>query len=186
MKRSAVVGASLVVTSLLAACGSQSPDPGGEQTPHTAQAPSGPQITDPRDAAALAPCDLLPAEAATSLGFDPEGQDESDPTRRACAWRSQDGRDSLGLRTLPDRSLSSYLDNTTQYTDFQELTIAGHPAVRANRNDPGELGDCDIFLATKDDQVLASMASRHDPDNDPCGLARHALEIVVPHLPTAG
>ncbi|SFM66917.1 Protein of unknown function [Saccharopolyspora antimicrobica] len=185
LKRGAILGASLAMTALLAACGSQTPDTGGEQSPETAQTESGSQISNPKDAAAVPPCDFLSAESASKLGLNPQGTDSSDSISRSCGWYTPDERDRLALGEIANRPLSSYLDNRSQFADFEELTIAGHPAVRANRNDPKELGTCSIFLATKDDQILSSMASRFDKTNDPCGLAQQALEAAVPSLPAA-
>ncbi|MGI8309338.1 DUF3558 domain-containing protein [Saccharopolyspora hattusasensis] len=185
LKRGAVLGASLAMTALLAACGSQAtPTPSGEKPPQTTQA-SGPKISDPKDAAAVPPCDILPPDAATSLGLNPESKKLSESESQSCGWRSFDERDRLSFTAIPNRSLSSYLNNRSQFVDFEELTIAGHPAVRANRNDPQKLGSCSIFLATKDGQILSSIVSFFDKTKDPCGFAQHALEAAVPKLPAA-
>ncbi|MER7011205.1 DUF3558 domain-containing protein [Saccharopolyspora sp. NPDC000359] len=184
MKRGAVLGASLAMTALLAACGSQAPDP-EEGSPQTTQASSGPQINDPKDAAAIPPCDILPEGTAANLGLKPQGREVEDSSNRVCSWSSPDDRDRLGLSAIPNRSLSSYLDNRSQYADFAELTIAGHPAVRANRTDPKQMGGCAIFLATKNDQVLSSQVDFFDKTKDPCGLAQQALEAAVSALPAA-
>ncbi|NYI83306.1 DUF3558 family protein [Saccharopolyspora hordei] len=182
MKRSAVLGATL--TAVLAACGNQAPD-SDEGAPQTTRASSGPQVNDPKDATAIQPCDFLSADAATNLGVKPAGREVEDSSNRICSWSSPDDRDRLGLSAIPNRSLSSYLDNRSQFADFAELTIAGHPAVRANRNDPKKTGGCAIFLATKDDQVLSSQVDFFDKTKDPCSLAQQALEAVVPALPVA-
>ncbi|MDA3643660.1 DUF3558 domain-containing protein [Saccharopolyspora indica] len=185
LKRGAILGASLAMTALLAACGSQGGPGTGEEQPQTSQAPSGSQISDPKDAAAVPPCDLLPRDAATRLGVDPQGAEESEEWRKSCAWFSSDQSRSVGLSALPNRTLSEYLDNRSQYADFEELTIAGHPAVRANQNDPKEAGSCAIFLATKDSQILSSQVDFFDKSEDPCSLAQQALEATVPELPAA-
>ncbi|MER7079432.1 Protein of unknown function [Saccharopolyspora kobensis] len=185
LKRGAVLGASLVMAVLLAACGTQTPEPGGEQPSQSTPPASGTQISNPKDAATVPPCDLLPPDAATGFGLELPGDDESDDSRRACGWYSADQSESLGLAVLPDRPLSSYLDNRTQFADFAELTIAGHPAVRANRNDPKTQGTCDIFLATKENEILSSQTYFSDKSKDACGLAQQALEAAVPALPSA-
>nr|WP_246330417.1 DUF3558 domain-containing protein [Saccharopolyspora hordei] len=181
VERGAVLGASLVLASLVAACGSQPPD-GGETQP---RAESGPTINAPKDAATVPPCDLLPPEDASSLGLDPGSGSVSGSDENSCGWYSPDETDRLALTAIPNRTLASYLDNRAQFADFAELTIAGHPAVRANRNDPKQLGTCSIFLATKDDQVLSSLVRVSDKSKDACGLAQRALEAAVPRLPAA-
>ena len=90
------------------------------------------------------------------------------------------------MTPLDSRSIQAYYDNKSKYRDFAELTIAGHPAVRANAGDPAQDGFCDIFLATKQDQILSAQASFIGLDGqDPCTLAQQALEASVPNLPAA-
>ncbi|MEU5850966.1 DUF3558 domain-containing protein [Saccharopolyspora shandongensis] len=190
-KRSATIGTGLVLTGLLAACsGGQSPadrPPSSSATTQT-QA-SGPQINSPKDAAAVDVCRLLPPEGATAAGLQPTGEISKnliDPSATdGCAWRDGNGT-SVTMTPLSDRSLQEYYENKSQYVDFQELNIAGHPAVRANEGDRMRDGFCNIFLATKDGQVLASQSDTNaDGRTDPCNLAQKALEASVPTLPAA-
>ncbi|GAA4838961.1 hypothetical protein GCM10025787_19360 [Saccharopolyspora rosea] len=191
IKRSAIAGAGLLLSGLLAACGGgTAPQGDGSPGQPETRAPSGPKINDPKDAAAVPRCSLLPPEAATSLGLSPQGEERAnqiDPKAPSeCAYTTPDGRDSVALTPLSDRSIQEYYDNKSKYPDFQQLDIAGHPAVRANQGDPKSDGFCDFFLATKDGQVLASQSYSGSPQqNDPCALSQKALESSVPALPAA-
>ncbi|GAA4619186.1 DUF3558 domain-containing protein [Saccharopolyspora hordei] len=191
VKRSAIVGTGLVLTGLLVGCAgkpapsSDSPAPNGAAETTA----SGPHIATPKDAAAVDVCSLLPAEAATASGLKPEGdltENMIDPDAPdGCTWRDGDGT-SVVLTPLSDRSLQEYHDHKSMYVDFQELEIAGHPAVRANEGDRMKDGFCNIFLGTKDGQVLASQTAMiSDGQTDPCDLAQKALEASVPTLPAA-
>lgn len=109
-------------------------------------------------------CGLLPADAATGLGLAPQGKEQSDPldpeAPSPCVWNSVDGKNRLSLTPLDGRSIQAYYDNKSKCVGFQELSIAGHPSVRANQGDPKQDGTCDIFLATKERQILSAQAAR--------------------------
>jgi hypothetical protein len=163
VKRSAILsaGAAFICTALTA-CGGGGTE--GSPAPETQQ-PSGVTISAPKDAMATDRCGLLPADAATGIGLAPQGKEQSDP--------------------LDGRSIQAYLDNKSKYVDFQELSIAGHPSVRANQGDPKQDGTCDIFLATKEGQILSAQAHVMDTSQDACGIAQKALEAAVPTLPAS-
>ncbi|GAA4619193.1 hypothetical protein GCM10023108_43050 [Saccharopolyspora hordei] len=191
LKRSAIIGTGLVLTGLVAACSGGASPGDATQPPNapTETQASGPKIDAPKDAAAVDVCNLLPAEGATAIGLKPEGElvenmiDAEAPP--GCDWRTEDGT-SVMLTPLSDRSLQEYYDHKSMYVDFQELEIAGHPAVRANEGDRMKDGFCNIFLGTKDGQVLASQTAMiSDGQTDPCDLAQKALEASVPTLPAA-
>ncbi|MBQ0927124.1 DUF3558 family protein [Saccharopolyspora endophytica] len=184
LKRGGAVAAGTVLTALLAACsgtGAESPAP---QQPQ----PAGPQISNPKDVSSADLCSLLPPEVATSLGVAPAGQMDDGPkigdSAEACVWRSPDGKDSVRLSVLTDRSIKTYYDSKSQYPDFQELTLADHPAVRANEGDPAKDGACSIFLGAADGQVVHSFATQTNI-TDPCALSQKALESSVPTWPAA-
>lgn len=188
-KRSAGVSLGLLLAGLVTGCSGSQPARSESPAPKPSAEQSGPQIDSPKDAAAKDVCALLPPEGATSLGLQPTGEFEEnmiDPDAPAgCAWRDGSGN-SVTLTPLSDRSLQIYLDNRAQYPDFEELAVAGHPAVRANEGDPAMDGFCNVFLGTKDGQVLASQTDINSPEEfDPCGLAQKALEASVPTLPAA-
>ncbi|WP_158628638.1 DUF3558 domain-containing protein [Saccharopolyspora rhizosphaerae] len=186
VKRSAILCAGAAfLGSALTACGGEQ---GDAPAPETHQ-PSGVTISAPKDAMATDRCSLLPAAAATELGLAPQGQEQADPldpeAPSPCVWNSEDGRNRLSLTPLDGRSIQAYHDNKSKYVDFQELSVAGHPSVRANQGDPKQDGACDIFLATKEGQVLSAQAHVMDTSQDACGLAQKALEAAVPTLPAS-
>lgn len=185
---------SVVSAALLSACSlgqsdGRSPDSGGAPT---TQAGSGLNVTDPKDPGRLPPCDLLPAQGVELLGLVSPGRttegsfgsDEKD----TCAWKSPDGAISASLGAMGDRTLQDYYANPSEFVDFEKLTIAGHPAVRANRGDPKADGTCSFFLASKSDQVVQAtgqVPSTRRGQADPCDLAQRALESAVPSWPAA-
>lgn len=188
--RGVVLGVGLILAGVSAACSAG----GGGGAPADQSAPpraSGPAINDPKDAAQGDVCSLLSAGGAASIGLEPQGkkaENTIDPKAPAgCTWSvAGEFGNRVMLTPLSDRSIQSYYDNKTQYSDFQELTIAGHPAVRANDGDPAQDGFCNIFAATKDGQVLTAQADTNsDKKVEPCGLAQKALETSIPSLPAA-
>lgn len=193
LKRFGRAGAGLVAAVCLAACSGGADQDEGKPTPSAASDSGGIPIEAPKDAAANDVCDLLPADAATSLGFDPEGRSIANMIEPdapdGCEWKTPENRGAgVTLTSRGDRSIGEYHQNREVYSDFEELTIAGHPAVRANQGDPMQDGSCNVFLGTKDDQVLASQASANAGEagtTDPCDTALKALEASVPTLPQA-
>lgn len=187
LNRAALVGVGLLFAGMSSACSSGG-DATGETT--TPPKPAGVQIENPKDALATDPCNLLTPEAAQSAGLNPVGRVSADPLNAdaapGCIWdvAGQDGNNVL--LTATNVPIQSYLDRKSTYTDFQELNIAGHPAVRANNGDPARDGFCDIFLATKDGQNLAAQSDTNVGSGvDPCSLAQKALEASVPAIPAA-
>ncbi|MBE9376514.1 DUF3558 family protein [Saccharopolyspora sp. HNM0983] len=187
LKQGAVAGASVLLIGVLAACSEGAQNDAPQPNPD-AQGGSV-EIENPRNASAPELCDLLPAGAATSLGMGPDGEVDDSPSLsedkpEACLWRSENGGKSVSLGPIEDRSIREYHDNKSTYSDYEELTVAGHPAVRANQGDPSQDGFCAMFLATDDRQLL--YAHSHDVDTpNTCGLAQKALEASVPTLPAA-
>ncbi|GGI74919.1 hypothetical protein GCM10011581_09880 [Saccharopolyspora subtropica] len=188
--RSRVLAAGVVLTGALAACTGGGPT--GDEAPQSSQrtqAQTGPEISDPRSPFAVELCALLPADAATSLGLEPTGKVDDSPkispdTSDSCVWRSADRHTSVSLAPIKDRSIQVYYDNKSAFSDYQELTIAGYPAVRANQGDPAKDGFCVVFAAVSERDML--FAFTHDiSKTDPCGLAQKALEASIPTLPPA-
>lgn len=187
VKRSAILCAgAAVIGSALTACGGSGGTEGSSPAPETQQ-PSGVTISAPKDAMATDRCSLLPSDAGTGLGLAAPGKEQSDPldpgAPSPCVWNSEDGKNRLSLTPIDGRSIQSYYDNKSKYVDYQEFSIAGHPSVQANQGDPKRDGACDIFLATKDGQILSAQAHVMDTSQDACGIAQKALEAAVPALP---
>ncbi|WP_407074762.1 DUF3558 domain-containing protein [Saccharopolyspora sp. SCSIO 74807] len=183
----ALVG-SVLLGSLLSAC---SPGQEAGQPPQPqASNPGGISVSDPKDPATVDSCSLLPAQGAESVGLAHQGRKSSssfgDDDDNRCLWSSPDGAAGASLAVFADRTLQDYYGNSGQYVDFQKLTIAGHPAVRANEKDPMSDGMCSIFVASKPDQVVQAASDVPDPRTaDPCDLAKKTLESAVPSWPAA-
>lgn len=176
----------LALTMPLAACSSeepaaQPPQPVTSEKVPADQAPS-PQTPNPKDATAVEPCDMLSEQTVTEFGLNPEGRPSKQ--ENSCQWVSEDFSLYLSLSPIENRSIQEYYENKSTYADYGELTIAEHPAVRANRSNPTEDGHCDIFLATNSNQVLYATA-RDSSYTDPCSLAQKSLEAAIPNLPSA-
>ncbi|WP_246195890.1 DUF3558 domain-containing protein [Halopolyspora algeriensis] len=194
-----MLGAGLLLTVALTACsggsGAGTPsDQSGRQLPTTA--PSGsaaPVIANPKDATAMSVCSLLSSEAATTLGLNPTGKKESKLTAPkspdSCEWESPgSGATKVSITAFNGRSIQQYYNNSSEYSDFEKLRIAEHPAVRANKNDPMVGGSCAVFLASKENQVVMAYARLNAEDTgkvDPCGMAKKAFELSVPSWPAA-
>ncbi|WP_263251308.1 DUF3558 domain-containing protein [Saccharopolyspora rosea] len=188
-KYSATFGAALALVGGLAACGTNGGGAGEAQPPQP-QPSAAPKIPDPKDASAVPRCGLLSPEAASSLGLAVPGEERPDPVDpkapSPCNWKTKDDGGEVALTPIDNRSLQEYHDNRSKYADFKDLSVAGHPAVEANQGDPVQVGSCDIFLATKDGQVLSSQVDLYNNQGkNPCELAQKALEAAVPALPAA-
>ncbi|MGI8307614.1 DUF3558 domain-containing protein [Saccharopolyspora hattusasensis] len=187
LKRSTVIAASALVVGGLAAC--SGPDSSGGEPPRNPpqETATGPKVSDPRDPSAVDLCSLLPADKAVSLGYEGQGKVLKSPSPdspETCSWGTADRNNTVSLAPIKDRSIQDYYDNKSKFVDFQELTISGHPAVRANKGDPAKDGWCSIYLATTDSSLLYAFA-RDSSKADACGIAQKALEASVPTLPAA-
>ncbi|MDR7301780.1 DUF3558 domain-containing protein [Haloactinomyces albus] len=184
----------LLLGTLTACSGGSGTEPDNQPAPssRTSQASSGLSIAKPKNASAVPLCSLLPSEVATSLGYQAQGQKRENMLNSdappVCEWESpENSATGVTMRVL-DRRIADYYANPSTWSDFQKLTIAGHPAVRANQADPMKSGSCDIYLATRSDQMIASQVSVSTAEvgkKDPCVAARKVLEAVVPTLPPA-
>lgn len=161
------------------------------ETSPTVTGASGIDVRDPKDAGSVESCSLLPAKGAESIGLVPGGRAASssfgEDNLDSCAWKNEDGSISSALSVFDDRSLQDYYDNADKYVDFEKMTIAGHPAVRANENDPMSDGACILFLASNSGQVVQATAivpTSRISDVDPCGLAAKTLDAAVPSWPS--
>ncbi|WP_092525133.1 DUF3558 domain-containing protein [Actinopolyspora saharensis] len=197
-RRSIVAAGGVTLSVVLAACsggaGDESPASGSQSTEtSSSQTTPGVDIANPKDATAVDVCSLLPEEAAQKLGVQAQGEKESNLTSsesstEPCVWESEYGATSVSLAPLSNSSIKQYLDGSDSYSDFKELTISGHPAVRANRNDPMTGGSCNIFLASKQGQVVQSYSRLNSEDTgnvDPCVKAKRTLELSVSSWPVA-
>ncbi|MHA6798666.1 DUF3558 domain-containing protein [Bounagaea algeriensis] len=192
LKRNAAASLLLAAAGVLTACSGGGSPEGGAQS-ESAQpeqsASSGKQVENPKNASGVSPCDFLSPQKAESLGMNPEGEERSSVTTgsQTCGWDNPDSGNHLDMAVIEDRSIQSYLQKRNTYTDFAELDIAGYPAVRANKANPQEIGACDVFLATSENQVVSSQIDIMDGParNDPCGAAQQALEEAVSNIPDA-
>src|SRR5690606_29871716 len=97
--------AALAATMSLTACSSEEP---AAQPPHlTISAEySGAQVPNPKDATAVEPCCMRPAQAATAICLGSEGYPAHEGT--GCRWDSEDLTLYVSLTPLPDHSLQDY------------------------------------------------------------------------------
>lgn len=186
LKRSALVGTAIALTALLGACAGGGSGSETQPSQQANQDQTGSKISDPRDATAVDLCKLLPADAATSLGLNPSGEVDDKPKLNpdeppTCTWKSEDGSTIVSLGPMTG-TIEEYRKNKSIFVDYQELTIAGHPAVQGNRSNPAETGNCWMYLGSKDNQLLAAFAMGNSA---PCSLTQKALEASVPTLPAA-
>ncbi len=142
----------------------------------------GVQVESPKDPSNESPCDLVPSQTIHELGFHEEGEETAD----GCAWKSAGGGVELAIGVVADRSLQDFRDESTKYSDFGELTVAAHPAVRANSGDPKADGKCELVVAANGEQAVSAKAKiPSGATADPCALAQRALDAGVPSWPAA-
>jgi len=164
----------------LTACSSEEPAAQPPQ-PTTSEA-SAVQVPNPKDATAVDPCNMLPEQTRVELGLEPEGRKTDEGT--GCDWYTEDLSKIVTLTVLSNRSLQEFRNSKEAYVDYEEFTVDGHPAIRANQGEPAKYGFCDFFLATNTNQILVA-SGRDSSQTDACGPARKALEAAVPNLPAA-
>ena len=194
LKSSAIGLLALAILPIAGGCAAPGGSGGGAPQPAPAPpADNAVKIDSPKDARGVPLCNLLSPQAAQSLGFQPQGKqvenslDSSQPPQ--CKWESAETDSQVITMTVLDRSIArDYYASPQTWKDFAKLDVAGHPAARANLDDPNSTGFCDIFLATQENQIVASQVML--PGNAPnkaesCQIAQKALEAAVPTLPPA-
>lgn len=185
---SCVVTASTAL--LLAGCAAGGSEVPSAENPPTEQPNEGISVATPKDAAAPAPCELLPAEVASQVGLEPEGEllaNNLDPSLPdSCDWKSADGSLSANVVAVDGRSLQQYYDTKDQYQTYEEFQIAGNPAVIAVESDARV--SCDVWMATNPDQVVGSTVFLPNEDVgkvDPCEVNKKMFELSMPSWPAA-
>ncbi|ASU77029.1 DUF3558 domain-containing protein [Actinopolyspora erythraea] len=198
--RAATVAGGLVLSMVLAGCASSGSADGtdGSATSSVNSSASlersGVEIANPKDAAALDPCDLLPEGAAESLGLKTQGQKQSNIFGSSlpdlCDWESPNGGERhVSLSAIDGRSIEKYYKNRSKYKDFKKIELSGYPAVVANRVKPVDNGMCAVFLASQENQVVGSAVTVPVDDvgqTNPCDIGKKALKLSLPSWPAAG
>ncbi|ASU77027.1 hypothetical protein CDG81_00300 [Actinopolyspora erythraea] len=199
LRRGALFAGGLALTMALAACSSDStghPDSPAETTTGNATSSgsqSGTGITNPKNPAALEPCELLTNEAASTLGVTTNGERRQNDLKPdlpdLCTWKGEyNDSKRVTLVAFPDRTIQQYYDNKSNYGYFEKLDISGHPAVIGNTEDPAKSSGCAMYMAANEKQVVLS--STFIPTKDigqvnPCDLAKQSLELSLPSWPAA-
>jgi hypothetical protein len=183
-----VVGAVLAaaVLAVLAGCspGAVAPPPPPEPG-FPADVPQELRVEEPKDARGIPACELLTREQLVALGLDP---DSARPDRRllgeSCQWDYLDGS------TLADVSISTDPTATKlpgmyrlHHTDrsFEILEIAGHPALRFDRDPTRE---CSLAIGVADFQNLGTGGYYdREPRPDICAQSRRMAEMILANLP---
>ncbi|WP_187351970.1 DUF3558 domain-containing protein [Allosaccharopolyspora coralli] len=188
LKSCALVASATVLTAGCAAGGSGSPE--AQQQPPERPGNSI-SVSNPKNAAGPEVCQLLPPDAAAQVGVEPNGEvDDKNINPDApdtCAWESSDGSLSVSFAPVEGRSLQAYYDTKNQYQTYEEFEISGHPAVIATKDDTMN-GSCDVWVATKPDQVVGStvfLPSEDSGEVDPCEVNKKMFELSMPSWPAA-
>nr|BFF02101.1 hypothetical protein GCM10020241_37760 [Streptoalloteichus tenebrarius] len=148
-----------------------------------------PRVTNPKNLRGQEACQLLTPQQQKELTFTQPGrQGISEFGESECEWKN----DKLGIFLTLDtkrRGLEETYLRKERFPDFTPSTVAGHPAVRSDRND--NLKSCRVSLGVADDQVLyidfdRNSAGRSNPEySDPCGFAEKVGKMVLDNLPPA-
>ncbi|APU12360.1 putative DUF3558 family protein [Actinoalloteichus sp. GBA129-24] len=159
----------------------QSPAPPAESGDSTGLAPS---VSEPKDLAGLDVCTLLTPESAEGLGFGPDGEPRTTGGGSAsCSWDSAEGARVTLVADVDRQGLDEVYSRQSLYSDWEELEIAGHPAVRANEGEPTSM--CGYIVGIADTQYLDINYFSSGSDGDACAGALAVAESIVPTLPDA-
>ncbi|SDK27435.1 Protein of unknown function [Actinopolyspora mzabensis] len=199
VRRGAVVAGVLMLSFVLAACSADSTGQTESSVETTTEnvassdSQSGIEIENPKDAASLAPCELLPNDVATTLGMEADGENNPNELKPSlpdiCRWENvENSFTTVSLTAFSGRPIQQYYDNQSSYGYFEKLDISGYPAVVANTEDPASSADCAMYMAASANQVV--MSSTDISPNDvgkvnPCDLSRKALKLSLPSWPAA-
>ncbi|WP_245856812.1 DUF3558 domain-containing protein [Actinoalloteichus hoggarensis] len=156
-----------------------------EESPD-ATAPQGlaPSVTDPRDVAGVDVCALLTPESAEDLGFAAEGEARTTGGGNAsCVWESEAGSRVTLVTDVEREGLEEIYSRQSLYSDWEELEVAGHPAVRANEGEPTSM--CGYVVGVSDTQYLDVNYVRSGSEDEACAGALAVAEAVIPTLPDA-
>ncbi|MBK0870873.1 DUF3558 domain-containing protein [Saccharopolyspora sp. HNM0986] len=183
-----LVGISFVGAALAGcAVGAQDPNGSGQAAP----APSDSSIPYPKSPSTMDVCDLLPAQAAESMGLVPQGEKKSnrlDPSVPPhCSWKSPDGGTTFSFDAFSGRKIEQYYGNPDNARTFEKVQLVGHPAV-LSADAPKQDGTCSYFWAANDDEVVGSVAQVQVSERqtkDPCEMAKKAFEMSAPTWPAA-
>ncbi|SDK28472.1 Protein of unknown function [Actinopolyspora mzabensis] len=198
-RRGSVIAGGLALTMALAACSSDSTGQTGNPEDTTtssvtsSDSQSGTGITNPKNPAALEPCELLPDEAATTLGVETKGEripnDLKPSLPDLCRWRAGEiVSERVSLVAFPGRTIQQYYDNKSSYGYFEKLEVSGHPAVVTNDKDPAKSSGCAMYMAANENQIVLSstfISTENIGKVNPCDLAKQALELSLPSWPAA-
>lgn len=187
----AIVAAVTVLA--LAAC-SEEPEGSPDATTPAVTTPSlpdsgAPRVENPLVTASFEakPCSVTPPAELKKAGMDfRKSEAELDSAfGPACDWfYRQEGYGVAGGRftAISNRGLSEIYDQRDEWVVFEELTIAGYPAVIYDDIERQSPGFCTLPVGVRDDKtyvVTASLSTPHPDVRNPCKVAKEFAEIAV-------
>jgi hypothetical protein len=120
------------------------------------------------------PCSLLPASAATSLGYPAQGKPSSDGGQPNCGWAGTPGV--ANVLILPSLGISQVVVNGGTLTD---ITVGSHQAKQLDQGN----GICRIALGvTPTSRVDVGIVTSGDPA---CPAVLAVAKAVEPNLPSS-
>ncbi|GGM50376.1 hypothetical protein GCM10007977_060150 [Dactylosporangium sucinum] len=130
----------------------------------------------------------MPAATVSAIGL---GPGKLTPAARAtarldtCNWV---GTGSNWMKTLivsvnPRSGLETTYNNRAIFTEFVELQVAGHPAVRANQTDA--LAGCNLYVGLSDAQTLwvIGNSGTNGTMDQHCAISTQTAEAIIKALP---
>ncbi|MGJ7908999.1 DUF3558 domain-containing protein [Actinopolyspora sp. H202] len=198
-RRSTVIAGVLTLAIALSACSSNStgqtgtPEETATSSTGSSASQSGSGITNPKNPAALEPCELLPNEATATLGVGTKGEREPNDLKPnlsdICTWEGEEtDSKEVALVAFQGRTIQQYYDNKSNYGYFKKLEVSGHPAVIGNTKNPTKSSSCTIYMAANENQIVMShtfISTENIGKTNPCDLARRALKLSLPSWPAA-
>jgi hypothetical protein len=200
----AKLGITGLLLALLAGCSQNVPGtpnastaPGASDTSGSG-APNNDEIADPLDPTAFLnrPCDLVPQQLLTQLGFTAPGTpDTSSNTAKNlsgpnCGWIStaESKNMSINVPVLAGGKHGGGIETVFQARDqggyaYADATkIDGYPGAYADIADDRAQGDCSLHVGIQNDLTFALSVSGYHDAQDSCGTAAQIADAVIKTL----
>ncbi|MBB4906571.1 hypothetical protein H4W32_006094 [Actinophytocola algeriensis] len=140
-----------------------------------------PKVNDPLETTKFQenPCLTLTSDQSEGIfGISPSGQGYTDTLGNGCKWKNEESRaqaDVVFLDKNPRGLSAEYAVNEDgRWVLFEELTVAGYPAVIRGQVDRRPDGICTVVVGASDElsyEVVVQQSSDRVGTTDPCVVA---------------
>ena len=168
---------------------SESTTPSEEPNSDELPTDGAPKVDDPLDTAKFEenPCLALTADQSEGIfGISPSGRPYDQPLGNACEWKNEETGAKADVRFLnkDPRGLSAEYaaDKAGRWAFFEELEVAGHPAVARGMSDGRPDGECTVVVGASDEiayEVVLRQSEDRVGTKDPCEVAADIASETV-------